>query len=109
MVRESGYRKLVEMDVGNGERVPTMDPKLGLARMTGGAYEVDGEVVGGDEAREVDELVEMALCYKRHHHNTYILILIHLVLFGVLVVGVFMVYIERCQVNKNVWTLLIAS
>ncbi|KAI3694531.1 hypothetical protein L1987_77498 [Smallanthus sonchifolius] len=81
MVRERGDRELVEVDVGGRERVPTVDAKLGLAGVSGGADEVDGEVVGGDEAGEVDELVEMALCYERHHHYTCFLILIHLVLF----------------------------
>ncbi|KAL4571691.1 hypothetical protein LXL04_018454 [Taraxacum kok-saghyz] len=41
-----------------------MVAKLGLAGVSGGADEVDGEVVGGDETGEVEELVEMALYDK---------------------------------------------
>lgn len=48
-----------------------MDSELGLAAVGGGAYVVDRYSVGGDEAGKVEELVEMALCWKRHHHYNY--------------------------------------
>lgn len=40
-----------------------MDSELGLAVVGSGAYKVDGDVVGGDEAGEVEELVEVTLCW----------------------------------------------
>lgn len=40
-----------------------MDSNLGLTVVTGGSDKVDGNVVGGDEAGEVEELVEVALCW----------------------------------------------
>lgn len=57
----------MEMNVMNGVWVPTLDSELGLAVVDGGADEVDRHVVGGDKAGEVEELVEMALCWQRHH------------------------------------------
>lgn len=63
--RRGGKRrdvKVMEMDVLNGVWVPTLDSDLGLAVVSGGTDEVDRNVVGGDEAGEVEELVEMALC-----------------------------------------------
>ncbi|CAK9155583.1 unnamed protein product [Ilex paraguariensis] len=53
--------EFMELDVGGGERVPTLDAKLDLAAVGGGGYVVDWYVVGGYKAREVEELVEMAL------------------------------------------------
>ena len=47
----------MEMDVLNGVWVPTLDSGLGLAVVSGGTDEVDRNVVGGDEAGEVEELV----------------------------------------------------
>lgn len=94
------------MDVGVGERVPTMDAKLGLTAVSGGADEMDGEIVGGDEAGEVEELVEMTLCYKRHHHNTYF-IFIHLC-FSWCINGGFSGINRRCQTIAFVWILSIS-
>ncbi|KAF5794595.1 hypothetical protein HanXRQr2_Chr08g0329831 [Helianthus annuus] len=45
------------------------DTGLGLAVVGGGGDDVDWDVVAGDEAGEVEELVEMALCRKRDHHH----------------------------------------
>lgn len=53
--------EFMEVDVGGGMRVPTVHAKLGLAVVGGGGDVVDRYVVGGDEAGEVEELVEMAL------------------------------------------------
>lgn len=41
--------------------VPAMETEAGLAAVGGGAEEVDWDVVSGDKAGEVEELVEMAL------------------------------------------------
>lgn len=49
-----------------------MDAGLGLASVTGGGDDVDWDVVGGDEAGEVEELVEMTLCRKRDDDHHYI-------------------------------------
>ena len=57
---ESGYVKVVELDlaaVGSGVGAA----ELGLAIVGGGAYEVDGDVEGGEEVGEVEELVQMAM------------------------------------------------
>lgn len=61
--RRSGgsYWVLVEVDGGDGVGIPSLDPELGLATVGGGADKVDGDVVGGDKAGEMEELVEMAL------------------------------------------------
>lgn len=40
-----------------------------LTAVCGGVDEVDGDVVGGYKAGEVEELVEMTVCYKWHHHH----------------------------------------
>jgi len=56
-----GDREFVEVDGGDGVGVPSLDPELGLAAVGGGADEVDRDVVGGDKAGEVEELVEVAL------------------------------------------------
>lgn len=62
-VGESRGGEFVEVEGGGGCGVPAVDAELGLADVGGGADEVDGEVVGGDEAGEVEELVEMALSW----------------------------------------------
>ena len=46
-----------------------MDSKHGLAVVSGGASIVDWDVVGHDKTTEVEELVEMALCWKGHHDH----------------------------------------
>ena len=60
-------RELVEVYFGLFKAVCVDEPELGLVDVGGGAGVVDGDVVGGDEAGEVEELVEMALAWKRHH------------------------------------------
>ena len=60
-------RELVEFYFGLFKAVRVNEPELGLVDVGGGAGVVDGDVVGGDEAGEVEELVEMALAWKRHH------------------------------------------
>lgn len=60
--------ELVEVEVGGGERVPTMDTGLDLAVVGGGADVVNGDVVGGDEAGDVEELDEVAVDGKRHQY-----------------------------------------
>lgn len=49
--------------------VPAVETEAGLAAVGGGADEVNGDVVGGDEAGEVEQLVEMALSNKGYHHH----------------------------------------
>ena len=46
-----------------------MDSKHGLAVVSGSAGIVDWDVVGHDKTTEVEELVEMALCWKGHHDH----------------------------------------
>ena len=60
-------RELVEVYFGLFKAVRVDEPELGLVDVGGGAGVVDGDVAGGDDAREVEELVEMALAWKRHH------------------------------------------
>ena len=60
-------RELVEVYFGLFKAIRVNEPELGLVDVGGGAGVVDGDVVGGDEAGEVEELVEMALEWKRHH------------------------------------------
>lgn len=49
--------EIMEVDGGDGVRIPPLHADLGLAVVGGGAYKVDGEAAGGEEAREVEELV----------------------------------------------------
>lgn len=49
--------------------IPSVETEAGLAAVGGGAKEVDGNVVGGEEAGEVEKLVEMALCDEGHHNH----------------------------------------
>lgn len=49
-----------------------MGSELGLAVVSGGTNVVDGDIVGGDEAREVEELVEVALGWQGHHDNYHL-------------------------------------
>lgn len=48
-----------------------MDSEPGLAVVDGGPDEVDGDAAGGDEAGEVEELVDVALGRQgnHQHHN----------------------------------------
>lgn len=62
--------EFMEVDLVGGRReVVAVDAESSLANVGGEADVVDGDVVGGDEAGEVEELVEMALCRKRYHHH----------------------------------------
>lgn len=64
----------VEMEEAVGGlrgRVPAVESELGLVDVGGGRDVVDGDAVGSDEAGQVEELVEVALCRQRdhdHHH-----------------------------------------
>lgn len=49
------------MDGGDGEWVPSLYPEFGLTAVSGGAHEMDGDVVVGYKAGEVEELVKVAL------------------------------------------------
>ena len=60
-------RELVEVYFGLFKAIRVNEPELGVVDVGGRAGVVDGDVVGGDEAGEVEELVEMALAWKRHH------------------------------------------
>lgn len=51
----------MEMEVVKFQWIPTVGAELGLAVVGGGADVVDGDVASRDEAKEVKELVEMAL------------------------------------------------
>lgn len=62
----------MKVDVWVGQWIPAVDSSRRLAGVGGGADIVDGYVVGGDEAGEVEELVEMALSWKRHHDNHHL-------------------------------------
>lgn len=78
----------VETDGGSGEWVPAVDSELGLVDVGGGADEVDGYTVGGDEAGEVEKLVEMPLCCKRdHNHSHFRLFSTKLVMVLIAVIG----------------------
>lgn len=66
-----GGLELMEMDVGNGKRVPTVEAEFGLAVVGGGANEVNGYVVGCDETGEVEEMVVMTLGGERDHNNNH--------------------------------------
>ena len=63
---------MVEVDIGEGEWVPSVEAEAGLADVGGGADVVDGEVVGREEAGEVEELIEMALCWERYQYYSYL-------------------------------------
>ncbi|KAJ0521252.1 hypothetical protein HanRHA438_Chr10g0446881 [Helianthus annuus] len=67
--------------------VPSVETDADLAVVGGSGDEVDGDVVGGDEAREVEELVEMALCEERYHHHHHFIC--HFKVYVILYYGVF--------------------
>lgn len=69
--------EVVEMEVGELRRIPTMDAELGLAVVGGGADVMDGDVAGGDEAGEVEELVEMPLCRQGYHDGHHLAVVCH--------------------------------
>lgn len=51
-----------------------MDSNLSLAVVGGRASEVDRDVVEGDEAGEVEELVEVALRGQWHHDHLHLVV-----------------------------------
>ena len=51
-----------------------MDPEPGLAVVGGSTDIVNWDVVGGDEAGELEKLVEMALCREWHHHHHHLVL-----------------------------------
>lgn len=54
--------EVMKVDVRDRIGIPALDSELSLVVVDGGADEVDGDVVGGDDAGEVEELVDVALC-----------------------------------------------
>lgn len=58
---------IMEMDIRGGVRIPTVHALLGLTIVGGGADIADRDVIGEDEPGKLEELVEMALCWKGHH------------------------------------------
>jgi len=65
-----GDLNIMEMDTRCGVWIPTVHALLGLTIVGGGTDIVDRDVIGYDEPGELEELVEMALCWKGHHdHN----------------------------------------
>nr|GMD41779.1 hypothetical protein COLO4_10133 [Ipomoea batatas] len=50
------------MEVGIGGEVPVLEAQPGLAVVGGGSGVVHGDFVGGNEAGEVEELIQVALC-----------------------------------------------
>lgn len=65
-------RKIVEVDIGGGTRIPTMHTQLCLAIVSGRTYVVDRYAIRGDDAGEVEELVKVALRWKRDHHHHHL-------------------------------------
>mgnify|MGYP004714539601 CR=1 FL=1 len=61
----------MKIDVRNDKRIPTLDANLCLADMGGQANVVNGYVMGGNEAGEMEEWIEMALCWKGNHDHSY--------------------------------------
>lgn len=66
--REWGYVKVMELNRVTMTTVTIVvtainATKPSLAVVGGGANEVDGDMKGREEAREVEELVQMALCW----------------------------------------------
>lgn len=61
--------EVVNVNVGKGVWIPTLRSNHGLAVVCGRADEVERDVVSQDEAREVEELVQVALCRERDHHH----------------------------------------
>ncbi len=53
-----------------------MEAEHGLAVVDGGGGVVDGDIVRQDKAGEVEELVQMALRWKRHHHHHHLRLLL---------------------------------
>ena len=49
-----------------------MDSKNGLVDVGGSAGIVNRDIVGHDKTREVEELVEMALCWEGHHDHHHL-------------------------------------
>jgi len=68
--RRDGIRggELMEMDLRVLEVGCVIETVFGLAEEGGGGGVENWDVVGGDEAGELEELVEMALHWKWHHY-----------------------------------------
>lgn len=64
--------EVVNVNVGERFWIPTLSTNHGLTVVCGRADEVEREVVSQDEAREVEELVEVALCRERDHHDHHL-------------------------------------
>ncbi|KAF7146470.1 hypothetical protein RHSIM_Rhsim04G0104900 [Rhododendron simsii] len=62
--------EFVEVDTGILEVGLGIETELDLAEVDGGGGVVDGDVVGGgDEAGELEELVEMAMAWEWHYYD----------------------------------------
>ncbi|KAL6958879.1 hypothetical protein U1Q18_040226 [Sarracenia purpurea var. burkii] len=59
--------EFMEVDFGSVEKVQVVEPEFSLVDVGGRGGVIDQDIVRGDEARELDELIEMALQWKRHH------------------------------------------
>ncbi|OMP03887.1 hypothetical protein COLO4_10133 [Corchorus olitorius] len=53
--------EVVEMEIGSGHRVPTLDSCNCLAVVGGCANIMNRDAIGEDDSREVKQLVQMAL------------------------------------------------
>ncbi|KAK4797793.1 hypothetical protein SAY86_030119 [Trapa natans] len=60
-----------ELPVGGDGGVPAVEAELGLVEVGGGGDVVDGDVIGGDETGEMEELVEVTLGGERDHHHRH--------------------------------------
>lgn len=60
------------MEGCSGAWVPAMEAMLGLAKVGGGGDVVNREIVGYEEAAEMEELVEVALCGKRDQYDRHL-------------------------------------
>lgn len=61
----------MELKVWEGDWIPSVEAAPDLAVVGDGADEVNGDVVGANKMTEMEELIQMSLCWERndHHHN----------------------------------------
>ncbi|KAI7998293.1 hypothetical protein LOK49_LG10G02857 [Camellia lanceoleosa] len=57
----------MEMDLGIGKAVCVIEAEFSLVHVGGRANIVNRYVVGGNQAGELEDLVEVAIHGKRHH------------------------------------------
>ncbi|KAG5552468.1 hypothetical protein RHGRI_010522 [Rhododendron griersonianum] len=65
-------REFMEVDMGVLEVGLGIETEFGLAEVGGGGGVVDGDVVGGNEAGEAEELVEMAMHWEGHYYHFHL-------------------------------------